>query len=236
MNNIIILDDFFPDLNLINQEVVKETDFKYYENQSYPGQRTECLSIINPEYYAWFCGKLFELMFDMQCINKIEAEVTTHFQKIESFSEDKNSILNHGAIHQDKANISGIVYLNSHFGTNLYKLKEESNLEKLKQEIDIFEPIKRNFYSNKTVDLNDYAKKLNYINSNFDLDLQVTNKVNRIFLFPSKCYHGVPSFYGSEPRYTQVFFIRNIKVTAYQETKKTAYVGKHKIRLTSPQI
>ena len=236
MNNIIISDNFFPDLSIIKNDVMNEQEFHYVDNQSYPGQRTECLSVINPEYYAWFCERLFELMFDMRCIDTIDAEVATHFQKIESFSEDKDSILNHGAIHQDEAIISGIIYFNSHSGTNLYRLKEESNLEKLKQEIDIFEPIKRNFYCNKPVDLNDYAEKLSYINSNFDIDLQVTNKVNRIFLFPSECYHGVPSFYGSEPRYTQVFFIRDIKLTTYPETKKAAYVGKHKIRLTSPPV
>lgn len=234
MNNIIISDNFFPDLSVIKNDVINEQDFRYVDNQSYPGQRTECLSIINPEYYAWFCGRLFELMFDMRCINTIEAEVSTHFQKIESFSEDKDSILNHGLIHQDKANISGIIYLNSHFGTNLYTLKKECNLEKFQEEINSFEPIKRNFYSNKPVDLNEYIKKHSGINSNFDIDLQITNKVNRLFLFPSDCYHGVPSFYGSEPRYTQVFFIRDVKLTTYQETKKAAYVGKHKIRLTSP--
>jgi hypothetical protein len=236
MNNIIISDNFFPDLNLIKTEVMKEQDFKYFENQSYPGQRTECLSIINSEYYAWFCEKILGLLFDIKCNNKIEAKINTHFQKIERFSAEKNSPLNFGCIHQDESILSGIIYLNDHSGTNIYKLKKDCDEKQLKEKITNFEPDKKKFFSNESVDVDDYAKQLVEINSNFDLDILVANKANRLFIFPSNCWHGVPSFYGNEPRYTQVFFIKNVKMLTYPQTQKMVYVGKHKICLVSPQI
>ncbi len=236
MNNVIILDDFFPDLNLIKEEVMQEADFKYFENQSYPGKRTECLSVINPEYYVWFCEKLLGILFDINCSKKIEAKINTHFQKIERFSDKIDDPLNYGCIHQDESILSGIIYLNNHHGTNLYKLKDIHSEQAVRQKMNNFEQQKIQFYCNEEIDKEDYSKKLIEINSNFDIDIQVTNKPNRMFMFPSECWHGVPSFYGDEPRYTQVFFIKKVNLLTYPQTKKTAYVKRHNICLVSPQV
>lgn len=229
MGKIIIHDDFFPDLELIKNEVLIESDFSYFDNQTYPGERTPCLSVSNPAYYSWFCDKILNLLFDFDGISKIEAKILTYFQKITKFDEEETSILNQGAIHQDTGIFSGIIYLNQHFGTNLYVLKKECYEKIAKQKMIDFESLKVDFYSNKKIDITEYSKKLVEINSLFDVDVQVSNKPNRLFMFPSEYWHGVPSFYGDEPRYTQVFFIKNIKITKKKSEKKISYYGKNHI-------
>jgi hypothetical protein len=82
----------------------------------------------------------------------------------------------------------------------------------------------------------EYSEKLFEINSLFDIDVQVSNKPNRLFMFPSECWHGVPSFYGDEPRYTQVFFIKNIKITKKKSDEKISYYGKNHICFAEPNF
>lgn len=205
---ITILDNFYENPDLVRDYALS---LQYYpsENGAWPGLRTKLLSEIDPNFFKTFCNKLFGLFFDFEN-TKVDWEVETNFQKINSFSEDSNDIKNTGWIHSDDDCIfGGVIYLNPNpqpnWGTSIYNLKpEQSSCGEFKT--------KFLHYSGKDFNENEHLFEKTTHNNKFIETIRIENFYNRIIMYDRDVYHGVPSYYSdsNEPRLTQVFFVKEI--------------------------
>lgn len=205
---ITILDNFYENPDLVRDYALS---LQYYpsEDGAWPGLRTKLLSEIDPNFFKTFCSKLFGLFFDFEN-TKVDWEVETNFQKINSFSEDSNDIKNTGWIHVDDGCIfGGVIYLNpnpeQNWGTSIYTLKSGEFGE------GIFKT-KRLQYLRKEFDQDEYLLEKKNHDSKFIESIKIENLYNRIIAFESDVYHGVPSYYSksNQTRLTQVFFVKEL--------------------------
>jgi len=201
-----IVDDFYENPDLIRNFALSLPYFKTTDGR-WPGSRTELLHNINSNFFETFNRKLFSLFYDLKT-TQLEWEVETTFQLIDSFSSDKDNIKNDGWIHWDKeCCFSGVIYLNPNpkpnWGTSVYKLKPN----------EVYDDTHRTkfLHYSKSDKFNEQEyeieKKCN--NNKFIETVRVENVYNRLILFESGVFHGVPSFYSDdESRLTQVFFVK----------------------------
>ena len=200
-----VLDNFYENPELVRQFALSLDNFPDSTGR-WPGKRTLSLHEINQTFFQTFCKKLFNLFYDLDYQN-VSYNVDTSFQSISNYSENPDSKLNVGWIHQDIECIcSGVVYLNpnsqENTGTNIYSLIDEN--------VSLDQSEKFKLYKGKEpVNEVEYARQLLKNNNKFKETINIKNVYNRMILFEGGVYHGVPSFYSSssEPRLTQVFFV-----------------------------
>jgi hypothetical protein len=212
-----------------------DREILHKERKHWPGARTDCLSIVAPDFYAELCPKIFDAIFDITCMKKLEARMTVYFQRIESFSDDASDPINLGWIHQDNTNLSGIIYVKEHeHGTNINQPIID---DKLKQELEtgewkVDDDTKYRFFNHdETLDLNDYRDAVVKHNTRFKPDIQVGNNVDRLFTFTGDYWHNAVNYHGTTPRYTIVFFLHELHVETYPAQQKEIFVKPHHIAL-----
>jgi hypothetical protein len=171
---------------------------------NYPGIRTQQLQEIAPDYYEYFCRKLFGLFYNL---NKAQLgwSVETSFQRIEPFQDND---VNFGWVHRDSGCIfAGIIYLTPNAdlnsGTSIFKPKKLG-----------FVPIhgdQKNKLFTDNVVTEEIKKSLEENNDRYIETVNFKNVYNRLVCFGSNEFHAANSFYaGNEPRLTQVFFVREL--------------------------
>ena len=207
MKNIpaICVDDFYSDPDKIREFALSQP---YYpsDNGSFPGARTNGLRVLDEKLYENFCNKLFSLFFDLEKTD-VRYQVATSFQLIQPMHIDASSPKNLGWVHlDDNVSFAGVIFLTPNIdlncGTSIFKLVDESKLDETES--------KSRFYQDGT-DLN-YDERLHMHNSAYVETIRFNNIYNRMICFDSESAHGVNNYYSStEPRLTQVFFVRNIK-------------------------
>jgi hypothetical protein len=203
-----IVDNFYENPDLI-REFALSLEYHQSDGGRWPGSRSPLISELNRSFFNTFTNKLFSLFFDFDH-SSLEWNVDTNFQKINKFSSDINDIKNSGWIHSDEGLFSGIVYLNPddylYSGTSIYKLKPG-------EENDCPQKTKYLHYTNsEEFDEHEHKIEKEYNNSKYIESIRIENVYNRLVIFESGVYHGVPSFYteNNEPRLTQVFFVQNL--------------------------
>lgn len=201
-----VLDNFYENPDLVRQFALS-LDYDTDPEGRWPGKRSLPLHEVNQSFFGTFCNKIFNLFYDLD--NKtINYKVATNFQSISNYSENPDSELNTGWIHQDVECIcSGVIYLNpnpqENTGTNIYSMIDGKDPNLNQSE-------KHKLYMGKEpVNESEYTDQILENNNKFEETISVRNVYNRMILFEGGVIHGVPSYYSSssEPRLTQVFFV-----------------------------
>lgn len=208
-----ILDNFYDDPDLVRSYALQQ-EFTKSDDGRWPGERTECLSKINEGLFNNFHRRVLSLFYDFSQIN-LTWQSYACFQKITKFSENPESYKNKGWIHCDHAILSGVVFLNpnpvENSGLSIYRLNNSfSGVFDLEKELVRDE--KFILHQNGDVNEEDYKKSIKSVNDNFHETMKIENIYNRLVLFSGSNFHGVPTFNydHSEPRLSQVFFIKNL--------------------------
>jgi hypothetical protein len=196
------VDNFFDNPDEV-RKLALSLDFNTKEGR-YPGVRTQELHEVAPDYFHYFCRKLFGLFYN---IDEVELSwvVKTCFQMIEPFKEDGT---NFGWVHKDQSNLfAGIIYLTPdadlNSGTSIFKPKKLG-----------FDPIntdqKIKLYTDHVV-TEEIKKSLKESNDRYVETVDFKNIYNRFVCWGGNEFHAANSFYtGNEPRLTQVFFAKKV--------------------------
>ena len=217
-----IVDNFFKDPDKI---VDFASSLKFKQSDGfYPGQRSEELHIVAPNFFNKTILKILALYFDYNNTEVFYRNANMYFQKIKPFDKNKKSILNEGLIHQDAYfNLAGVIYLNKkpdlNAGTSIYK-----NIKKLENEEEKHAK-KKELYKLKNMsklDLKKYKNILLECNKGFKETIKVSNIYNRLIFYPANTFHA--GNYGvTKERLTLVFFIKNIdSISPLPITRKDA--------------
>lgn len=204
-----IFDNFFETPEIIREYALKQ-EFLQAEGGDWPGLRTTQLSELNQELFDVFCKKLFSLFFNYRNCS-IDWTVEATFQRVPDYGKTKYENMSQGWIHPDNDSFfSGVVYLNKNFppntGTSIYA----PTCDNLKFSVEE----KRKYYTGQYISDEEYSEALEKNNSQFVETVKVENVFNRLVLFESGQYHGVPSFYSGtgEDRLTLVFFVHDLTI------------------------
>jgi len=207
-----VLDNFYENPDLVRQFALS-LDYGTDVEGKWPGKRSLLLHKINQSFFNTFCEKLFSLFYDLD-YNYVDYSVATNFQSISNYSENPNSKLNVGWIHQDiECIFSGVIYLNpnpqENTGTNIYNIIDKNIPLNQSQKFKLYK-------GEEPVNESEYTQQILENNSNFEETISINNVYNRMILFEGGVHHGVQSLYSSsEPRLTQVFFVYKVEGGRY---------------------
>ena len=204
------LDDFFEDPDLVRQFALS-LEFCPSPGGAWPGTRSSPLHEVNPNYFSYFCRKLFSLYYDPTKFPTNEYTVTTYFQLIEPFKNANGEIVpeaNLGWVHTDGDDnvMAGLIYLNPNAaldsGTSIFKKKHVVGDLQLADKEDLYTT---NIVTDK------HVEALRRNRDNYVETLRFNNVYNRLICFDGSKLHAANNFNNSEPRLTQVFFINKIR-------------------------
>lgn len=168
---------------------------------NWPGERSECLSVIHPALYVTILSRVFSLFYNLDEQN-IGWNASIRFQKIPHDKYDE------GWVHTDKSILSFLIYLNKNSnlknGTSLCRLKE--NYSCMPKD-PITQPTKIALYSN-VIEVNQTTAVKENHHAAFEETLFVPNVYNRLFVLEGGQYHKAQSFADmSEDRLTLIGFV-----------------------------
>ena len=188
-------------------------------NGQWPGMRSDDLSKLDKDFVSRFSEKFFKIFFEQESPSFV---LTTYFQVIKPFHEDKDHPMNWGWIHTDSdpqeeqpgsPEYAGLVYLSPdadlNTGTSIFKLKGKQ-AEPLTDQ-----PCKEDLFTFKGVDETVYADNMRHIRSQYEETVRYNNVYNRLIAFESKHYHAANNYHNDDYRFTQVFFVRSIESKTY---------------------
>ena len=204
-----VVDDFYENVDAV-REFALSCPFNV-TNPVYPGKRTESLHTISPKFFDYCSSKLLSLYYDFN--TPVNWTITTSFQLIEPYSNEKMNIKNMGWIHKDLESVfAGILYLtpdaDPDTGTRIYKLKNGITDE----DADTPQAEKHKLYGEGKMS-DAYTKEFTTHRSHFEETINIKNYYNRLLTFGAHCYHGVETVYNKTPRLTQVFFVKEISAS-----------------------
>ena len=203
----IVVDDFYK-----NPDAIREFALSLPFSEStpfYPGNRTEQLWKVAPEFFEYSCYRFFSLYFDMT--TPVNWNVSTQFQLI---YPDEDPLMNIGVVHKDPAEFAGILYLNPDpdpdTGTSLYSPIVDNPQYQYKHED--WDDILKHAYNPK-MDRELIVKTIQQHNSQFEKTVEVKNRYNRLIAFDNKQNHAasLQKLNKNTPRLTQTFFIEKIE-------------------------
>jgi hypothetical protein len=216
MNNITVLDNFYPE----PQKVVDMLTGEYPISGCGTGNRSLPLQQMNPRMYSDFCNAIFSI----HGINGRGLKVSTFFMEHESSAID---IFNQKWIHIDGKNpdvcmmsmqeykliLCGQIFLtpdpDPEAGTKICTLKPTVNwTEKqlIENCIDNY-TLPRQKYDAGMINLDEYVEQHNQYHSNFDLTCDVKNVYNRMVSWKAGTLHGDPITKKMPKRLNQYFFV-----------------------------
>lgn len=214
------VDDFYSDPDRVRQWALS-LDYAPAPGGQWPGKRTKQLHEIDFQFFHDFSCKLFSLYFDLDKVN-IDWTMHTHFQLIEPYDQDPNSIKNTGWVHYDDDTLfAGVIYLtpdiDPNTGTSLFEQHSPSPGI-------VSREAKEGFYKSGIDER--YSEILGAHNSSFNETLIFKNVYNRLIAFDGEQAHKANSFYTSVPRLTQVFFVDKLEgdFPAYPLDKHRKYL------------
>ena len=203
----IVVDNFYDN----PQEIVTLAQSLTYQKSpqtNYPGERTEDLLLVSPEFYLSSRRIFLEyfLAYDKGAVDNWI--VTTRFQRIPA--NVTKAELNEGWIHSDSCeDIAGVVYLNEKILQSSGTVLACPN-EGLKPQVNANIDYRNAYYGGRNgITDEDFIRAKNIHNAKFNDDVSVKNQFNRMFAFNCKLPHKQNGF-GSldDHRLTQVFFIK----------------------------
>jgi hypothetical protein len=218
----VCVDDFYSDPHSI---VEYASTLEYYSDRgTYPGKRSDPLGTINPDLFNSTCSKILTLFYNFD-LEEVKWNISMFFQKIDAFSDDKNDVLNSGWCHLDHECIfAGVIYLNEFTnidaGTSIYRPKNTTNID------DLDYSLRNDFYTDKTVDFDEYRKAIKKNNDHFEEVLEFKNVFNRMVLYDASSYHKANNFYvdKSTSRLTLVFFVNQISASFTPIIRKNSLI------------
>lgn len=204
-----VFDNFFANPYKV-AELGNSLDFSH--DETWPGIRTQNLFQTNNEDLIEF-AKYFTLRIAHDVLYGLQKfEIDIRFHKNDIYDVDE---ANFGWIHNDSAEIAGLVYLNDepanmNTGTSIFDKNNKVNFAK-----DDFESRKQ-LNINKVVTEN-YLRDLRNNKSLFDETVNMGNKFNRLVAYDAEQWHR-PNSYKVEtaPRYSLVFFIKHAQFAELQ--------------------
>jgi hypothetical protein len=211
MNSLLVIDNFLPDPDMVRRYALSVNYFdNIKENYTYfPGKRTNVMAKMNPEYNASIFNKFSKLLYNVdEAVYSID--IKSYFQIVyEKYRR--------GWVHSDNGEIdlAGVLYLTPNppadSGTEFYK---EKSVDKNKTIINI--DIKQQFVTNQ-IEFDAAKEALLENNLQYELTDYISNKYNRLILYPASWYHCARNYFGDtdeNARLTQVFFIKCISHNA----------------------
>lgn len=194
----IIQDNFFEDINSVI-DLADSLEYAPCPVGRWPGERTQELHLVHPQFFNYFCTKLTKLIFPNQ---NVDFSCSLHFQKI------SNDYTKGGWIHKDPYDLTAIVYISKHknCGTSLYKAKDffmfgDPQLETFKN---------HSYSTRKFTKQSEQARIL--ANQQYEKTLEIKSLQNRLIAFEGLTPHGVENFTEDlkEDRVTLIGFFHNI--------------------------
>jgi hypothetical protein len=217
---VVIVDNFFKEPDKVRNFALHQEFKKDKKISNYPGLRTDCLSVIEPNLHNEFLRKFFSIYYDFK-FEEINWVAHAVFQKTD------NSFDN-GWIHYDNdgnANnkVAGIVYLTPNAplnsGTSIYKTKNNVLIPSINAEAK-----NTHYYANGN---SEELKKLKDLEkTQFDETINVSNIYNRLISFDADEYHAAQNYFGqdNESRLILVFFVK--KFDAYSTPLERSHSNK----------
>jgi hypothetical protein len=206
---ITVVDDFYENPDEIRKFALAQKYKHCFEIKDYPftfpGSRTEDLSIIHPELFQKACHKLTSLFHNFEH-DVLRWQISTCFQSV-----TKDFV--RGVIHHDENTVfAAVLYLSpdpsENSGTTLYK--EGKSFDQSKYESALKANDDR-FRKNQPVDTNYHQM--------FDEIVTVQNIYNSLIFYEGQHHHSANKFFGDSlenSRLAQVFFSH--RVDARKET------------------
>jgi hypothetical protein len=205
MNTIIpttIVDNFFEDPDSI-RAFAQAQQYKLDEQGRWPGSRSYTLEQLNPQLFAHTCNRMLSVFWDM-------GNVPLHWTAQGAFQSISASY-GAGWVHQDADSLlTAIVYLTpmtaTSAGTSIYRRKDRAAY------VDpAWEEAKRTGYLTGAMNTPEYLAAQAATNGLYEPTVQVANLYNRLLIFDSSLYHGVPTFdTHQEDRLTLTMFFKSI--------------------------
>ncbi len=202
---VIVVDDFY----LAPHEVRKlalSLEYKSAPRSNYPGERTDHLKIVAPEFYDMWVGKFMEIFGGVHD----NWQFSTQFQRIPSNAHDPEA--NDGWVHSDPGeDVGGVVYLNPHpdpdSGTSIMMPKPG-----LKPQPCANLRFRNDYYGGRNgITEEEFIRAKNHNNGKYDVDIAVKNRFNRAMIFDCHQPHKQTTFgKQSDYRLTHVFFARKV--------------------------
>lgn len=216
----VCVDNFFKNPNLIRDlglKLDKESD----PSGRWPGYRSVPLWMIDENLNTQIILKILNSYFDLsyQSLSWKSSEITFQIQK--GYSENSDSLLNQGWIHQDSGEqLAGLIYLTPDAdldtGTSLFNLKEEyKNSFKLNNT----RLSKSALYLNQKIDEQDYVDELTQLSNKFVEKTRFNNIYNRMIAYDSNEWHRANKLKSKYDRLTMVFFISDIELSEKTNTR-----------------
>ena len=197
----IIQDNFFEDINKI-VELADSLEYAPCPVGRWPGERSEKLHLVHPQFFNHFCSKFTKLLFPNQ---NVDYNCTLQFQRI------SNDHTQGGWIHKDPNDVTAIVYISKHknCGTSLYKAKDfftfgDPELESFKN---------KSYMTKKFTKQSEKARLL--ANEQYEKTLEIMSLQNRLIAFEGLNPHGVENFREDldEDRVTLIGFFHHISAS-----------------------
>jgi hypothetical protein len=205
MNGILVIDNFLSDPNFVRNYALSVNYFDNSEKDStFPGKRSAVMAEINPEYNVIIFNKISKLLYNVSD-SSYTIDIKSSFQIV--YEKYKR-----GWVHADNVDVdlAGVLYLNPNApidsGTEFYKIKNINN-DGL---IDAVSKTKKQFVTNQ-IEFDEAKKALFTNNLQYELTDYISNKYNRLVLYPAAWYHCARNYFGDtddNARLTQVFFIK----------------------------
>jgi len=211
MNGLIVIDNFLADPNLVRKQALLCNYFNNLElDSTFPGKRTKLLNEINPDYNGFLFNKLTKLIYNIT-ESSYSVDLKSYFQLV-------SEAYGRGWAHQDtNVDIAGVLYLNPEppidSGTEFYRLKDNQT------PISDYSDIKKQFVLNN-ISYEQAENALNKNNQQYELTDYISNKYNRLILYPGNWVHCARNYFGhtdEDSRLTQVFFMQCISHNAEQK-------------------
>ena len=203
---ITVVDNFYENPDEVRKFALSQTYKHCFEIKDYPftfpGSRTEDLSIIHPELFQKVCHKLTALFHNFEH-DVLRWQISTCFQSVTKDFE-------RGVIHHDENTVfAGVLYLNpepsKNSGTTLYK--EGKSFDPSKYEAALKANDDR-FRKNQPVDTTYHQM--------FDEIVNVQNIYNSLIVYEGYHHHSANEFFGDaleNSRLAQVFFCHRVDAT-----------------------
>jgi hypothetical protein len=212
---LVVADDFYED-PLKVRDFALQLEYQKCADGSWPGRRTASLKYINPAFHMFSCSRFMKLFFELDFSKSTKWDIDSYFQIIDSV-ETEQSVLNNAWIHLDGMTAAaGVLYLtpepNRNSGTTIFKLKNENQTLDHLNELDIITNKRKKYFITGIAD-DEYKTAIKEYNSNFEEDIIVKNKFNRIIAYDGNMYHSASTHFNAldEARFTQVFFLNSLE-------------------------
>lgn len=203
MNSLLVIDNFLQDPDSVRKKALGYTYFNNQENDSsFPGKRTDVLAVLDPEYNFQIFKKITTLLFNLEQ-SSYNVDIKSYFQLVsKEFCK--------GWVHDDgveTVDIAGVFYLNPEApiasGTKFYIPKKDVQIKS-------YAEVKKPFVMGK-IKKEAAIDSLEKNNAQYELTDVISNKYNRLILYPSHWLHCAGEYFGetdNNSRLTQVFFIK----------------------------